>query len=122
MFVNKKISLSKHQLIELGQQKVPKWLEKNTILIFNQAKQKQNREEENEECMEIFWKYLLRIDQTYPSKQGMIDLMLNLSTKTSTAKGGEAKTRRLIEPSFSQHLKSNLVIIKAYMIYLRYAL
>ena len=72
--------------------------------------------------MDIFWKYLLKIDQTYPSKQGMIDLVLNLSTKTSTTKGGEAKTRRLIEPSFSQHLKSNLVIIKAYMIYLRYAL
>ena len=29
---------------------------------------------------------------------------------------------RLIEPSFSQHLKSNQAIIEAYMIYLHYAL
>ena len=49
-----------------------------------QPGKKRNREEENDEGMEIFWKYLLKIDKTYPPKQGMVDLMLNLSTKTST--------------------------------------
>ena len=57
------------------------------------SQKKLNREEENEEGMDIFWKYLLKIDQTYPSKQGMIDLVLNLSTKTSNTKGWRSKNK-----------------------------
>ena len=46
-----------------------------------QMGQKRKRTEENDQGMDIFGKNIEQIDQSYPPKQGMIDLMLNISTK-----------------------------------------